>query len=44
MSLHQGRVALKINCPDDFRIAAESFAGAHRAFMWTPAINKTLSA
>ena len=35
---------LKINCPDDFRIAAESWAGAHRAFMWTPAINKTFSA
>lgn len=24
---------LKINCPDDFRIAAKSWIGAHRVFM-----------
>ncbi|MDF3016148.1 MAG: family oxidoreductase, partial [Thermomicrobiales bacterium] len=35
---------LKINCPDDFRIAAKSWAGVHRVFMWTPVINKTSSA
>jgi hypothetical protein len=24
---------LKINCPDEFRIAAKPWAGAHRVFM-----------
>ena len=43
---HERRLvaSLQINFPGDVPVAAESWADPHRAFMWTPAINKALGA